>query len=157
MFLNSKPLEPLDRHTRPADAERLQAEQHSKMQRTQSFELGGPEKLRGAIRDTLHEKTEVWKTTGIWMMATSSVTQCWYCPTHKRSTRPTLAQGQSKTNRKQKSTTTLQTLTQLLLSGKSTTFAHWLLLPQKFTEMSQSELQWDLAGVSQTISCFCQR
>ena len=66
--------------------------------------------------------SEAWQTNGIWMMATSYVTQHWYCPTYKRSTPLTLKWGQNETKRKQKSSTTSQTWTQLLLSGKSTTF-----------------------------------
>ena len=75
------------------------------------------------IRDMLNKKTEAWQTIATWMMSTSFVTQYLCCPTYKRSTRPTLKLVQSETNRKPKSSATSQTWTQLLLIGKSTTFA----------------------------------
>ena len=73
--------------------------------------------------DMLCKKTEALQTSGTLMMVTSCVTRCWYVPTSKRSTRPTLKLDQSEINGKQKSITTSQKRTQLRLSGESMRFA----------------------------------
>ena len=95
-----------------------------------AFDLGaGESSSERAIRDMLCNKTETWLTSGTWMMVTSSFTQCWYCPAHKRSTGPTQKLVQSETHIKHKSSTTPQTWMQLLFIAKATTFALWRLSP----------------------------
>ena len=65
----------------------------------------------------------------------------------------TLKLEQTEANRKQKSSTTSQTWTQLLLIGRSITFAFWpLSTQQQSMDTSHSESEWRPAAVSQTIS-----
>ena len=60
----------------PADAERLQHEQQSRMHRIHSFHLGVPEKLIGAD-DPRHAQQENGGLADCWyLMVTSCVTQC---------------------------------------------------------------------------------
>ena len=77
------------------------------MQRVQNFQLGGPRKLVAAD-DSRHalQETEAWRTTGIQMMVTSSVTHCGFCPVCKPTTQPTSKWEQNDSHRKQKSSTT---------------------------------------------------
>ena len=51
----------------------------------------------------LHKKTEAWQTSGTWIMVTSCVTQCLYCPTYKRSTSPTQKLAQSELENQRRS------------------------------------------------------
>ena len=91
----------------PADERRLQDEQHSRMQRIQNFQIGGPQNLIGAD-DPRHALQENGGLPDQWYL--SYVAQYWYST--KRSTPRTLKLEQSQTNRKQKSSTTSQTWTQ---------------------------------------------
>ena len=106
VLLNSRPQEPSWTSTHdPADTERLPDEQRSRMHRIHNFQLGGPEKLTRVDhpRHALQENAQ--QTSGTLMMVTSYVAQCWYCPTCKHLTQPTLIL-ESETNSKQKSSTT---------------------------------------------------
>ena len=126
MLLSNKPLEPSpgSAHTTQQTQEDVKSNNTAGCNESKTFSFKTRKSSsERTIRDTHNKKTETWQNNGIWVMAPSFVTQYWWCPIYRCSTPLTLKLVQSETNRKQKSSATSQTWTQLFLSGKSTTFA----------------------------------
>ena len=83
------------------EEQRLQAEQNSKMQQIQDFQVGGSEKHIGiTTRDMSCRKTEAQQTNGTLTMATFCITQHQSCLSSTPSTQPTLKLEQSEPHRK---------------------------------------------------------
>ena len=109
--------------------------QHSWMQRIRNLQLGSPERVIGTD-DPRHALQENGGQADQWYLDDGDILchQYWFCPTYKRSTPLTLKLGQNETHRK---TEFIHYVTDLLLSGTSTTFAQRPLLPQQSNEISQ--------------------